>query len=85
MESTDAMTRMDLRGLEGYFDRAVIDLQKQAVALGGRMDERPALKHGGVLVPWVPKPVIPMHLEWQIRLEGVTYCLILILNCEADR
>ena len=40
MESTDAMTRMDLRGLEGYFDRAVIDLQKQAVALGGRMDEQ---------------------------------------------
>ena len=40
LESTDAMTRMDLRGLEGYFDRAVIDLQKQAVALGGRMDEQ---------------------------------------------
>ena len=40
MESTDAMTRMDLRGLEGYFDRAVIDLQKQAVALGWRMDEK---------------------------------------------
>lgn len=39
MESTDALTKVDLRGLEGYFDRTAIDLQKQAIALGGRMDE----------------------------------------------